>query len=323
MMSTIIPFARKPLGSDISEKDIEQAIAAGAQHYFDDCRALVPTFVDKHFHYPGAIKTNRVAWGWDVLIAPVNLLWAPIYAIVCVLRFIIPTSHPIQSYLNRVPSGVTTRVQRHISDLIVRELLNRNDNDRLFEQYLTTSLQRLYHDQTDNANDPQRFNHFIKPLIANALTEYQVTRTASADISNSLSCTIFGAFAFQKFTPGGIGIAFMLASLWVKKLAVSDFFLGETLGTFYYALFPPTPSLAMTSLVVLGVMTLLSVVAALSGVLIDPIQSAVGLHKRRLIRMLDHLQKDFVDQTNSSYRPKDQFVARIMDAFDMLKSGLG
>jgi len=71
-----------------------------------------------------------------------------------------------------------------------------------------------------------------------------------------------------------------------------------------------------------AVMALLAAFSALSGVISDPVQAAVGLHRRRLHKLLNHLQRDVTRSTQSSFRPKDQFVARILDMFDMIKSGL-
>ena len=107
-----------------------------------------------------------------------------------------------------------------------------------------------------------------------------------------------------------------------KHLAARDFILGETLGGVYYSWFPPEPPLAISVVMLAGMMALLAALAALSGIIIDPLQAAVGLHRRRLRKMLDHLQEDFLNQTRNSFRPKDQFVARILDVFDMIRSGL-
>lgn len=308
-----------------SQDDIEQAIARGTQRYFDDCRARVPAFIDRHFHYPGAVATNRVALGWDMLRAPANLLWAPVFGLVCVLKFLVrksPRFAWLYNLLDRAPAGFTTRVQQHISGLILRELLNRGQSASLLEQYLVASLQEVYENHSDGPVNHQQFHKLIEPLVDEALIQYRVTRTASADITNSLSCTVLGAFAFQKFTPGGIGIAVMLASMLAKAIATREFILGEGLGGLYYSVFPPEPSLATTAGVMVGVMTLLAAFAALSGIIADPVQAAMGLHRRRLHKMLDHLQRDFLNKAQSSFRPKDQFVARILDTFDMIKSGL-
>ncbi|WP_227512688.1 MULTISPECIES: DUF6635 family protein [Marinobacter] len=73
----------------VSEAQVEQAIRLAVERYFDDCRARIPAFIDRHFHYPGAISTNRMALGWDMLRAPINLLWAPVYALACVLKWLV------------------------------------------------------------------------------------------------------------------------------------------------------------------------------------------------------------------------------------------
>jgi len=57
-------------------------------------------------------------------------------------------------------------------------------------------------------------------------------------------------------------------------------------------------------------------------VIIDPVQAVTGLHQRRLVKMLDDLKHDLLNETQGSFRPKDQFVARLMDSFDMIKSSL-
>ena len=319
-----MPLATSP-EQNVSEAEIEQAIRSGIERYFDDCRARVPAFIDRHFHYPGAIATNRMALGWDMLRAPINLLWAPVYALACLIKILAPKRTGLKwlhSVANRLPAGFTTRVQQHISHLILVDLLNDGQAYPILENYLIEALEAVYERHTSKPVDHQRFSKLTEPLVADALSQYRITRTASADITNSISCTVLGAFAFQKFTPGGIGLGVVLASMVATTLAAQDFILGETIGGWYYSWFPPEPSLATTASVMVAVMATLAAFAALSGVIFDPVQAAVGLHRRRLHKLLDHLQRDVTLSTQSSFRPKDQFVARILDTFDMIKSGL-
>lgn len=319
-MPTVTPHKQK-----ISDVEVEQALRAGIARYFDDCRARVPAFIDRHFHYPGAIATNRMALGWDMLRAPVNLLWAPIYALACLGGMLVPERPGLRwlhAVVRRVPAGLTTRVQEHISDLILMDLLNDGRKGPLLEHYLVEALEEVYARHNHEPVDHQQFRELMEPLFAETLSQYRVTRTASADITSNLSCTLLGAFAFQKFTPGGIGLGLVLATMLAKTLAARDFILGETIGHWYYSWFPPEPSLATTAGVMLAVMAALSAFAALSGMIFDPLQAAVGLHRRRLHKLLDHLERDLSYSTQSSFRPKDQFVARIMDAFDMVRASL-
>jgi len=324
-MSDLTPPKKQPPHHDVSQEEIEQAITRGAQRYFDECREGVPAFIDRHFCYPGAVATNRVALGWDMLRAPLNLFWAPVYALLSLVKYLVRKQAGLAwlyGLLERVPAGFTTRVQQRISELILLDLLKMGRPANLLEDRIVESLQEVYEGYTDVPVSSRQFHELMEPLVDQALVQYRVTRNASADITNCLSCSIVGAFAFQKFTPGGVGIAVLLASMTAKTMAARDFILGETLGKVYYSWFPPETSLALTVGIWAGIMALLAAVAALSGMITDPVQAATGLHRRRLYKMLDHLQLDFLNRTRNSFRPKDQFMARILEAFDMIRSGL-
>ncbi len=311
--------------SALLKSDIERAIDLAAARYFDECRAAVPGFIARHFHYPGAITLNRVALGWDMLRAPLNLFWAPLYGVFAVLKYGLTKTNSLRGVcraLDKIPPGFNTRVQIQISELIQRELLNPGGQDHVLEAYILAALRDVYRKHKQMPLAEAQFCQYIEPLLADALQQYQYTRTASADITNSLSCTVLGAFAFQKFTPGGIGIAAVLASAVARELASKHFLLGETLGRWYFHLFPPEPSLSLNLAVFSGVLALLASFAALSGIVTDPVQAFLGLHRRRLLKMLNHLQQDFNMNSQGSFRPKDHFVARILDGFDMIRSSV-
>ncbi|WP_417225110.1 DUF6635 family protein [Amphritea sp.] len=307
------------------QQAIQQAVLKGIRAYFSDCRSRVPSFVATHFRYPAALETNRVAFGLDILRAPINLFWAPLFALVSLLRFLVGRSARLgwlHRLFGRFPAGFTTQVQTHISELVLRDLLQHNQPDASLSWYIAEALRELYQQQSDVCVDIAHFHRQAEPIIEDALAQYRVTRTASADITNTLSCTVLGAFAFQKFTPGGIGIGLMLASMISTQLASRDFLLGETLGNLYYSVFPPSPSLTLTLATIAGVLAVLSAGAALSGVISDPVQAALGLHRYRLNKMLRHMEQDMLQQSSNSFRPKDQYLARIMECFDLIRAGL-
>ncbi|RTE66582.1 hypothetical protein EH243_05695 [Amphritea opalescens] len=307
------------------QQDIQQTVLTGIRNYFRQCQQRVPDFVASHFSYPAALKTNRVAFGMDILRAPVNLFWAPLYALVSLVRFFVGRSSRLSGLhrlLGRFPAGFTTQVQSHISDLVLRDLLRHDQANESLSWHIAEALRELYQQQGPSNADISQFHRQAEPIIEDALAQYRVTRTASADITNTLSCTVLGAFAFQKFTPGGIGIGLMLASIISTQLASRDFFLGETLGSAYYNAFPPSPSIGVTLATIAGVLALLSAGAALSGVISDPVQAATGLHRYRLTKMLKHMEQDLLQQSSSSFRPKDQYIARIMECFDLLRAGM-
>jgi len=164
---------------NVSEVEIKQALRSGIERYFDDCRARVPAFIDRHFHYPGALTTNRVALGWDMLRAPINLLWAPAYALVCLLKILLPKRTSLMwlhGLANRVPAGLTTQVQQHISHLVLVDLLNNGQQSSILEGYLIEALEEVYERHTCKPVDHQRFSTLIEPLVADALSQYRMTR---------------------------------------------------------------------------------------------------------------------------------------------------
>lgn len=278
------------------DPDVSSAYTERRRCYFERCRRRVPGFVDRHFRYPGAWNTNRRALGWDLLRAPANLLWAPFYVagVLSAMTARRMGRTRLAAALDRLPSGLATQVQRYVQDRIERELL---------------ALGR-------SSDDPE-----VTRVGRLALDRYASTRTASADIGNSLVSTLAGAVALKQFTPGGIAIGLLLGGWLAQRSAAADFFLGETVGSWYYGLFPPDPTLPQQLMGVLLVLVVLAIFAALSGLLTDPLQSRFGLHQHRINRMLEKLEADLasLDTERSSYRPPDPYLARLLEAIDAVR----
>lgn len=306
----------------MSEDNVRDAVVEGTRRYFKDCRQRVPWFVTQYFHYPGCWHTNKVAFGFDVLRAPLNLFWAPVYTLLSLIRygfkrFGLPR---IADFLQHVPDGFTTRVQKQLAVTLYADLLKLNCEKSQLQGYVVESLEQLY--SQSHGSVGKDVSARLDKLVHEALMQYRVTRTASSDITNTITSSLIGAFAFYKFTPGGIGVGIMLAALLAKYFAAKTFFLGETFGNLYYSLIPPEPNIWLTVNSMMAVMTLLSVFASFSGLITDPVQAMLRLHHKRLYKMIDHLEQDFLreEQGLSSFRPKDQYVARLLDLFDVVKS---
>lgn len=310
-----------PPAPDSPEAAVLAAIERGAGHYFDHCRHRIPGFVKQHFRYPGAWHTNKSAWGWDLVRAPINLFWAPFYvtALLLALVFQLLKLDAIARLLSAVPSGMTTSVQRKIAELVHRDLLQRPfDATRIdiLDGYIVGELEKI----AGAGSDREKISRQLAPVVNDALHQYAITRTASADITNSLLSTLTGAFAFQKFTPGGFAIGFTIAALISREWHESRFFLGDFLGGIYYSLFPPEPALSTILASIALILVLLAIMSSLSGLLTDPLQSWTGIHQRRLRKMIDKLEEDFSHNKSGGFRPKDQYLARILEITDAAKA---
>ncbi|WP_053980802.1 DUF6635 family protein [Marinagarivorans algicola] len=328
---------------------LQAAINRGAQRYFEHCKKRIPSFTQQHFSYPGAWHTNKVAFGWDLIKMPVNLMWAPFFVLLQLTAFILGkcNQHAWRNRLLKIPNGFGTDVQKHSVNIINQHLLGNRQDPKKGElhQYIADELARTLqcnlHQGDNNKNNNHSSNNdtinteahnqrlhaqrqkiiqAIDPITTQALEQYAITRTASADITNTLISTIAGALAFKKFTPGGLGLGIIVAALSAKHQQTQTFILGSTLGGYYYEIFPPSPSAALIITCSFGVMCTLAVVASFSGLITDPIQYYTRLHHYRLRKLITHLERDFIQQNSSSFKPKDQYIARIMDIFDTLKT---
>lgn len=248
----------------------------------------------QHYIYPGAWHTNKVALGWDILRAPFNLFWAPVYVTISLFAILAQKTGSARLYnlLNRMPAGLTTKVQQHVVNLVSTNLLQRTNNENCtsrLEQLIQKEINSTLHlnDQT-----PQ-LSSTVDHAIHDALTQYAITRTASSDITNTFVSTIVGAAAFNKFTPGGLGIGVLIAFIIAKENAKNNFIFGQHIGGLYYSIFPPEPSGYLITGSIAVVLALLAVMASISGLITDPIQAVLGLHNRRLNLFIDKLEHDF------------------------------
>ncbi len=313
--------------TNVRKAAIEHAIEHGIREYFNQCQSRAPDFIRQHYRYPGCWQLNKHAFGFDLLRAPLNLVWAPVYVSLVlsllILGFLrIPKT---MRWAQQLPGGLTTRVQAHANTLIKHELLlvQNVTLENALGAAVVGHLEKLIDPNSAHAmseQDRAALSQKLEAVVADALNQLMLTRTASADISNTVFSTAVGALAFKKFTPGGVGIGLMIAALWAKAQAQTNFFLGNTLGGWYYSIFPPQPDVMEISVSIAAVLCLLAVVASFSGLVTDPIQAHLGLHKYRLRKMLARLEKDVLKNTRGSFRPLDPYVARILELFDTLKA---
>jgi len=290
----------------------------GIQKHFSRQRKYTPTFVKTHFHYGGCWQTNKRAFGFDLGRAPINLLWAPIYiAFIAVLLLLrLAGIKQATTWAKNLPGGLTTRVQSYVNQKVELDLVCKDGLKRaMLSEVESLSISKPNSIEKQNEQEKQ-----LEDIVEQSLKQLMLTRTASADISNTLFSTAIGALAFKKFTPGGFGLGIILASLWVKFKAEKSFFLGDTMGSWYYAVFPPKPDPIEITLSVLCVMLLLAIVASFSGLATDPIQARIGIHKKRLNTLLKQLEKDLVDKASNRFKPLDPYIARILELFDTFKS---
>ena len=307
------------------------AVEAGTRRYFAARRDKVTPFVDAHFSLRGTLQLHRAAVGWDIAKAPLNLTLAAPQIVMQLgalgARRLGATR--VAGVLGR-SILLRTAVSREIEWLVQTELLElpcqqpgrESQRDALAatildDPALGAAIQAALAELGRHGDDPA-----FRRRLEQAMSEYATSRAAAAEITTGLLTLSAGALALNKLTPGAATLGPALAGLLAQQAAVSAFPLGGWLGGVWYGLFPVVPSALMTLGTTGGLMLGATTFAAFAGVVSDPIQRALGLHRARLMRMLDALERQFFDPGATGFAVHDHYVARLLDLFDMVGMAL-
>jgi hypothetical protein len=309
---------------------IEAIVRDGIRRYFAARRARVHPFVDRHFSLRGTASIHRAALGLDVLRAPANLLLAGPQAAMKAAGA--AAGRLGATRLSRHAASrnllLRTRVSRRIEALICTELLELpwraasqdSQRDALAETILADPRVTALADETLLAIGRQVDDPAFRARLAEAMGSYAATRAAAAEITTSLLTVSSGAVALKQLTPGAVTLGPALAALIAQQSAIAAFPLGAGLGSLWYAMFPVAPAALLVAGLTGGLMVAASCVAAFAGLISDPVQRRLGLHARRLNRMLDALERQMLDPAAPAFAVHAHYVARLLDVFDLLGS---
>ena len=107
-----------------------------------------------------------------------------------------------------------------------------------------------------------------------------------------------------------------------QQTAVASFPLGGWLGGAWYGMFPAVPSTLLLMSTTGGLMLAATTFAAVAGVVSDPIQRKLGLHRARLLRLIAALEAQMFDKSAAGFTVHDHYVARLLDLFDLVGAAL-
>lgn len=299
----------------ILKRAIERYVAA--RH------ARVQEFIDANYALLGSLRLHRRALGLDLLRAPANVaLLLPYLAMqlgAAGLRGLgarrsarwLRARKPF--FETDVARELTFRLHRDLLELPYDDGRNRTGRDALAlsileEQPIADLLDRL-RAETDRPEARAR--------VRTMLETYAGARHAAADLFNNALLAGTGAALFQTVTPGTFSLAPVLATALAHQAAIASFPLGAGLGGLWYAWFPAQPSIGLLLGTTGGLMLLTAVTAGFSGVIVDPVQRALGLHGRRLHRLIDVLGRELCGESEVAFEVRDHYLARIFDLVDL------
>ena len=142
------------------------------------------------------------------------------------------------------------------------------------------------------------------------MAEYGKSKLAVSELTGNLINLAGGYVVFQKATPGVLSAGSSLAAVIAQQVAVNNFWLGSTLGTWYYGVFPASASVGLIAASTGAIMAATGILAALSMVVVDPLLAKTGFHRRRMERFVLALGDELAGKGTSDYQVKDHYLAR-------------
>ncbi|MFQ8430642.1 DUF6635 family protein [Amaricoccus sp. W119] len=307
--------AREEAGDRVArarlEAETRKAVVAASRAYFDARRAKVDPFVDKWFSVGGTLKLHRHAVGWDIARAPANLGLGLVHfgSRVGASAARLVGAKQAADWLGSRQLLLETDVMREVERLVTTELLELPDpsapkHDALAEAILADPKVRELILETPGQD------------ISGSLAEYVGSRAAVGEITTTLATLTAGAATLNKLTPGALALGPALAGAMAQSAAIAAFPLGATAGSLWYGMFPASASGAAVATTTAGLMLSASVLAAFAGVIADPVQRGLGVHRRRLLKLIDALERQFVGGEGGGFAAREHYVARILDLVD-------
>ena len=314
---------------DIKQQVIEDAFRAVARQYIASRRARIHDFTRRHFSLTGAVRLHRVAFGADLVRAPVNLVLALPHILKLLGAALLNKAgcSRFAEMLLRVPTQLKTSVAREVDWLIWTEFLELpyralgrvSDRDALGGMLMAQpDIAAAVNAAEDFANKHRRDDAFSGRL-EDLLSRYTGTRVAAAEIATALTSAGVGGLVFQQLTPTAFTLGPALAVLVAHQAAIFAFPLGTALGGLWYGLFPVEPSWGLIIGVTGALMALSSIAAAFAGVIADPVQLRMGIHKRRLDKLVDAIEADLVRGEDAGLKVRAHYVARMFDFFEAMR----
>lgn len=261
-------------------------MSASRQDAAREVRERVDAFVGRTFRLSGTLSLHGAALGWDLLRAPLNVALAPVFLLTM-----------LAALLARL-----VRLRRIGAWLSARRVLLPTSVSRAVRRRIETDLLE---------------NAALSPASRRAIEDYTAVRSAVSEITTSLIVLAAGLGLFGTATPGIVSLTPSVSGHVVQSAAIANFPLGSRLGEVWYGVFPVTQPVWLMAATGVVLAMAASVVTTFAGILADPVQAALGIHRRRLIRLLDRIAA--LEGRTSGLAP-EHILARLADLTD---AGLG
>ncbi len=325
-MDATLPAAGPDAAGPLDRQALGDIFDDAVRRYLAGRRARIPAFVAENFAFSGALRLHRHALGLDLVRAPWNVA-AGAATVLCdagAAGLRLAGARQAAGRLKGRNLFWKTAVARELEWRLHRDLLElpldqgsrRIARDRLIEEALSDPRLAARFEQVLTMLGERADDAAFRAKVRAAMQDYLGSRAAAADIAASLFATGAGFVAAQKFTPGAAALSGVVAGSIAQSTAIAGFWAGPWLGGLYYSVFAVKASPLLHAGIFAGMLVPLAMLTAFAGVVADPVQRALGVHERRLNRLLDTFEANLIAGTGAGFATRDHYVARLMDALD-------
>ncbi len=314
----------------IDEREARSIVNAAIDRYIAARHAQVDAFVDGNFKLASSLRLHKHAVGYDLVRAPANVAMMIPYLATQVsaagakkLR-----ARKTADWLANRKFFLSTDVARELEWRLHADLLEipysdgtrQTDHDALAEEImrdtrLVAALDALSDTLMRHKNDAR-----TQARLKAMLETYAGTRNAVAELMTNLAMAGAGATLFKQLTPGAFSLGPTVAGAIAHQAAVASFPLGASAGGLWYGVVGAAPSAGLVAGATGGLMAAAAVATAFAGVVGDPVQRALGLHQRRLHKLIDALGEELKGDSETAYTVRDHYAARIFDLVDVARA---
>ena len=153
--------------------------------------------------------------------------------------------------------------------------------------------------------------------LVTAISDYAGTRTATAEIATGSIAAGVGALWVKHATPGMVTLGSVVANMVAQQAAIAAFPLGAGLGIWWYGMYPVAPSAELWATTTGAFAVVGALFAVFSGIVTDPLQRLISLHRRRLLRLIGTLEDVLCGDGEGRFPLRDHYVARLIDLLDL------
>ncbi|MEC4888561.1 MAG: DUF6635 family protein [Nitrospira sp.] len=264
--------------------------------YIAECHGRVDGFVERHFSLQETVALQKQSLVSDLLCHPVNTLWAIPYLL---LKKVVEVPEKLgwragADLVGLLPSGMKTKYQRHIERLLATELLEwpcgrdagaaspRGLAEMLRQERSIAPLFALGTTVEEALNG--------LPDMTRVLESHSSSRGLVCDMAATLLTLATGWVLFGDHSLGIAGLGDQIARKAARDRAASHFVLGSSLGSAFYSVFPPKPSLWQVVWATFCVGLFVTSMSLLAGMFSDPWLKRMGLQQAQLHRLIDAME---------------------------------